>query len=558
MVKGYPGERGYVLLLVPVILLAIITLSYTSLRKSKLSLRIAGGEMNYLQTELCSQQCASLAVNATNKAFNSGTPVTARTESCRCDPLACSNTFSVPVQDNFANCYGHTTWRTLVDVASTCREGGQELAKLTESVNFHEVPVFQFAVFFEKILELHPGPDMQIRGAAHSNDTIRIYPDNELIVHDWMTSSKTIEMRVAFLATPATGTSFALYGGGQGAKVQSPGGTFRSLHRFIPDWPAFQKAHRVAYGDQAGKCGKVESLQLNIQSLSNPRALIDWRVSTDAPDLRRWKYAWNASLIYRQGWKNNDLSTAILDNPVVIPPNVTVMGGRVAFTENRDYITVKLIPIDVRKLQQRAGDSIVYLHDSFTDALQGGKDVGGFLLHNARSLKGPFTIASNSRIYIQGSFNVDSVYIVNGARKPYPAAIACDYYTQLSNEWRGTDPSYPAGTAIRFRNPNARTVLNACLLAGMTAFNGTWSGQGGFHNYIRLMEDWENVPFEYSGSSVALWDARLSQSRFTGGSYSPPIRQWAFEPMYRSMNHLPPGTPRMVSPQLNAWEMSRQ
>src|SRR3954468_19673560 len=105
-------QKGYILLLVPVLLMVISLLAFQMMSRSKVSMRIAGAELDYLQTRLCAQQCAAVAVNATRKTLESNGKVSSHNESCLCgDPtsaqsMTCTTDYGQPVEKNQTNCYG--------------------------------------------------------------------------------------------------------------------------------------------------------------------------------------------------------------------------------------------------------------------------------------------------------------------------------------------------------------------------------------------------------------------------------------------------------------------
>ncbi|MDB5048842.1 MAG: hypothetical protein JWO30_1913 [Fibrobacteres bacterium] len=561
------------LLLVPVVLVGISALTFRSISRSKVSMRIAGAQLNSLQTRLCAEQCAAVAVNATNRTLEGNGHVTQRGESCECadhnpgKSMACATSYAAPQEGRETNCYGLEVARTDVDIGVSCREGESQSVTLNENVSFQEVPIFQFAVFFDQVLELYPGADMDITGRIHSNDTLRIFPSqNNLRMYDWVTSATVITGQFSKDGSPSWEAFPLMDGSGPDAPMAFSNPVHRPLHELIPSWDAWQKNHRVAYGYRAGGCGHVDRLDLPVKGLTNPRALIEWRDGySDGDELRRQKYAWRANLIYKGGWLDNTLaSVSLAKEPVGIagPKVLKDAGGvRVAFWNSQEDITVRLLPIDVAALQQRPGDSIVYLYDSFIDAAQGGKDAGGFFLYNGKSLKRPLTIVSNSRLYNWGDFNVDSSYVLpGGIKSPYPASLVSDFFTQLSNEWDGAlfaKAQAKGGPSIKSKKADAVTILNSCVMAGMTERNGSWTGQGGYQNLIHFTEDWGGVPFHYSGSTVCLWSSRTSTGAYSTAFYTPPVRPWNFDAMYKKMENMPPGTPRLVSPKLNTWEISR-
>jgi hypothetical protein len=570
--KGISREQGFILLLVPLVLVGISALAFKSINRSQVSMRIAGAQFNYLQTSLCAEQCAAVAVNAVNRTLESNGHVTGHGEGCACsDPspgksMDCATSFAPPEERRETNCYGLEVAKTDVDIGVSCHEDDGQAITLNENVSFQEVPIFQFAVFFDRVLELYPGANMDITGRMHSNDTLRVFPSQmNLRMYDWVTSATVITGQYSKDGTPSWEAFPLMDGSGPDALMSFSNKTHRPLHEIIPAWDSWQKNHRVAYGDHAGGCGHVGRLELPVKGVADPHALIDWRDPYDADDLRRQKYAWRASLIYKDGWKDNGLAPAVLaPDPIGIssPKAPKDAGGvRVSFWNAQDDIMLKLLPVNVAMLQQRGDDSVIYLYDSYPDPAQGGKDVGGIFLYNGKTLKRPLTIVTNSRMYEWGNYNVDSAYVLPGGKKgPYPAALVSDYYTQLSNEWDGVlfDKALPGGgPSIKGKKADASVTLNTCIMAGMTEKNGSWTGQGGYQNLIHFVENWVGVPLAYSGSTVCLWSSRTALGAYSTAFYGVPTRPWAFDPMYKRMENMPPGTPRLVSPKLNSWEISR-
>ena len=50
------------------------------------------------------------------------------------------------------------------------------------------VPIFQFAVFYNQDLEMHPGPDMTLVGRVHSNGDLWVHPLNDLKMDSYVTA----------------------------------------------------------------------------------------------------------------------------------------------------------------------------------------------------------------------------------------------------------------------------------------------------------------------------------------------------------------------------------
>jgi Tfp pilus assembly protein PilX len=598
-------QQGYILLLVPVILVGISVLLMRSMNRSRVTMRISGAELNHLQTGLCAQQCAAVAVNTSKWKMDNNQSVLADTESCSCNPsnqedVACKTVFTPRIDSNFSNCYGTVVNKTNLDIQTSCSQQQQDAQTILENVDFSEIPIFQFAAFFEKQLEISNGPQMDIAGRVHSNDVVLLKPNGGPVnLYDWVTAVNEVQVArfkdILGHTASSSDVGFPKASGGVDAAEDWNSSTTPKALNTVPamsDWKGWQKTHKVAYGSYSGICGKVARLNVPLRDQENPHALIEWRDSPVKDDYgdKRQKLAWRADLVYKgrggkpantnptdatSGWKNGDagLSTAFLAiDPVKRPIPAWVKPDakspyRVRFWDQRDTLWVRPVPIDLAVLvAQRPTDSVIYLYDSKIDATESPKDAGGFLIYNAKKLMRPLTIVSNTRVYLKGSFNVDSAYMVSGKRRPWPAAIICDGLTQLSDEWDGTlftDTQVPIyGAKVTAGNPNARCVLNACVMTGTGELNGTWVGQGGYHNLIRFMEDWGGAPFEFSGAGACLWSSKVSTGRWYGDGpnalYKAPSRDFAFDPMFKKMANMPPATPRLVKPWLNNWEMARK
>ncbi len=162
------------------------------------------------------------------------------------------------------------------------------------------------------------------------------------------------------------------------------------------------------------------------------------------------------------------------------------------------------------------------------------------------------TIATNAPVYIKGSFNADgstSTANPNSATTPefgeFPAAIVGDAVTILSKNFNAT-------TSLSSANPTATTntiEIAAALLTGLTPTNkdGTGKTSGGAHNLPRFLENWSNKSTFIRGSLVALFESRVFTEPHGGSNYySPPVRNWGFNSMFREGRY-PPGTPRVMS-----------
>ncbi len=230
----------------------------------------------------------------------------------------------------------------------------------------------------------------------------------------------------------------------------------------------------------------------------------------------------------------------------------------------------------------------------------------GLIVSGGKNLPAPLTIASDQVIYTQGDYNTFGFVNITNIGAKQPAAILADMITVLSNSCMsggiGTAISgggsqtdnFPRGQVnCLFNDARARldsstnqsrkatpTTVYAAFANNNEASCGNLGSNvdaayctdrnarsnvatnfrsarsqyfgGGFHNYIRMIEQWKTetgikVPFTYRGSMVNLG---LPQE-FNGLAvwervYDMPNRDFGFDPLFNSFDKLPPLTPRVI------------
>src|SRR5207244_2966736 len=97
----------------------------------------------------------------------------------------------------------------------------------------------------------------------------------------------------------------------------------------------------------------------------------------------------------------------------------------------------------------------------------------------------------------------------------------------------------------------SNTTVNAAFLAGIVP-SGGGNYSGGAENYPRLLEDWSSKTFTYYGSMVELYKSQQAIGTWGKGNvYSPPIRQWYFDPGFYVTP--PPGTLTFINYVKQRW-----
>jgi hypothetical protein len=180
---------------------------------------------------------------------------------------------------------------------------------------------------------------------------------------------------------------------------------------------------------------------------------------------------------------------------------------------------------------------------------------------------GGFTVASENPVYIQGDYNsssADPTWTSTVAAEPAHAAAAviADTVTLLSNQWQdagvigaGTKVGsllYPTDATLY--RPAVTTYYRLAIAAGKTitfphpSFDPTayFGTDGGLHNFLRFLENWNGDTLNYKGSLVSLYYSTYNTGTFKCCNYvvyEPPTRNYKFDPLFAQPQNLPPGTP---------------
>lgn len=177
---------------------------------------------------------------------------------------------------------------------------------------------------------------------------------------------------------------------------------------------------------------------------------------------------------------------------------------------------------------------------------------------------GGFTLASENPVYINGDYNTsaaDPTWATPTAAEPAhaAAAIIADSVTLFSNNWKD-DNSLLHPTGATTNRPGVTTYYRVAIASGKNiifpapAFSspGSASGpygfgtDGGVHNFLRFLEDWNGQQLFYKGSLVSLYYATYNTGTFkccNDAVYHPPTREYVFDPLFLQPQNLPPGTP---------------
>ena len=157
------------------------------------------------------------------------------------------------------------------------------------------------------------------------------------------------------------------------------------------------------------------------------------------------------------------------------------------------------------------------------------------------------TVVAENPVYIEGHYNANAL----GFGDPHAAAaVIGDAVTLLSADWNDrvsfTQPHNPSP-----RNAVTTWYRLAVIAGKPLSFprpNGTaqdFGTDGGVHNFLRYLENWNGRTLNYRGAIATLFTSRQAVGTYKccAAVYNPPARAYVFDTDFLQPSLLPPRTP---------------
>lgn len=460
---------------------------------------------------------------------------------------------------------------------------GKDEAQLELRFKSRLVPMFQFAAFYNKDLEILPGPVMTLSGPVHTNGDLYLNTDaggNGLTIQGQVTTAGRLYRGRKNDSTCASNK----------VRVYNP----LSAASLIP---SCSTRRLLSTTDVTGWNGQIQ-MAVPVVTVPDPEVLdpTPGQVYWDHADLRLVLKMLNATTIDTTNSpsgievrrQDNTVDTYATTRLATCTGSVRQIGGSsalratgtsAAFRNNREGRTIRMLDVDLRALfnclhsnywltpgpvaPKRLDDSgdggLVFYFTVSGPSGTTSSSPYGIRVRNGATLQATvagaplvrgLTVVTDQALYLQGDYN-------SAAR--IPAAALSDSFNVLSNafysaaaqNFTDSNSTLPLGN----RTPTA-TTMNLALLAGTDTTGGAegsggqgGSYNGGLENYPRFHENWAGaVNFTYNGSFVSLnRPRRVSGAWVYGGSqYTAPVRAWGYDTSFNNAANLPPITPRFV------------
>ena len=474
-----------------------------------------------------------------------------------------SQQVTIPPGEKFQNLHAFESEYSVISQAKDTL--GKTTALLELQFKTRAVPIYQFAAFYDKDLEILPGPEMFLGGPVHTNGDLYLDAGKKLTINGQITvggdiyrgrkndsSCKKNKIMVYDPVTPLALLEDCDRGATSRVKVSTD--------------DAATYNGQIVLG--------VDKLSLPEISVSDPNQnanffrLADLRLalklnSSNIPDTTN---APTAIEVRNLDNTVNVDATDKLNDPSLCPGTAygRSVGNSTSFYDYREDNQKKMLEIDIQGLLDCAYNQNILeagraINDDTQDGLvfhftvDGpnsiiGANSYGVRLRDAEELQSSepsaplvkgLTIVTDQALYTWGDFN---------STNKIPASMISDAYNVLSNAW--TDQPYPCSGDCWSQRKASETTVNSAIVTGTDSTGdsegpgGKDSGKynGGLENYFRFHENWSGVTYHTYGSFVSLGNPRYSDGSWSYGKpvYTAPKRDYGYDTDFNLPENMPP------------------
>jgi hypothetical protein len=435
---------------------------------------------------------------------------------------------------------------------------GNLTAKVQRIFQKQQLSPWNWAIFYNDPLEIHPGPIFNVTGWVHTNSDLYTAHDT-LYFQDKVTYGSS--WNIAFMP-------------GDGAHTTE---TPAAPHYLSNSPPSLDTQHDPF---------DVDSSVFNTTD-TNPNndgyhELIDPPNTAYSDPLSTDRYYDQATVVITVDASNNvtiqknvggTLTTlsALSTNADLSLYNMissAITTGQ-TIQDNREGAQVRLTTLNVGAMTSGGNwksnsaaksfnftSPVIYIYDkdSTASARRGIRIINGSYIPS-----GGITVASANPVYVQGDFNVGTGSPPSNSGDPTTpqvsgytrqgCSILADAISVLSNSWNDSNAASGLGSRVA-----TNTTVNAAFVSGVVpTANGNYSG--GAENFPRFLEDWSAATLTYYGSMVELFSSQQSTGIWGKANvYNPPTRQWYFDTNFKTTP--PPGTLMTYSYIKGRWSLA--
>jgi hypothetical protein len=472
-----------------------------------------------------------------------------------------SNTSWGALSSQYAGLNGWVTTYRVLSNAQQADSAQNPVAAVQQDIQLFGIPVFQFAIFYNGLLEFTWCAPFTVNGRTHSNTNIYNGSSCDLTFNSSVTSAGTITQPAWFGKNSSQYSGKITYNGNPGYSTNAqtltlPIGTNNSpaaVAEIIALPPAGEDPNSPM--GQQRYCNKADLVLM----VSNSAVALRLQTTSGDP--------FPQTIVAPYASTNYSLVTSNF-------PFLTITN---TFTDQRENKTIQATDIDMSKLKtwlvtnafvnskfpntagtynSGAYPNIMYVADNrpaSSTILPSVRLSNGGIIPTNMSPSGQatgFTVATPNPLYIKGDYNNPTgAQHSTDTSATFPASLICDALTILSKNWVDSQSALSLGSGSKAKAVS--TTINAAILAGNVPSTGSDvnSFSGGVMNLPRLLEDWGNgsasVVLTVNTSMVNLFTSSRATAQFQapGVYYYAPTRQFSFDLNFMNPARIPPGTP---------------
>lgn len=417
------------------------------------------------------------------------------------------------------------------------------------------VPLSQYAIFYNGLLEFSTCATMEVNGRTHANNDIYVGSSS------WLTFNGTVTAAGKISAPKNNGSGPWKFP--SGAKVALNGNpSYKTNVPAIALSISMTNTHSLIDMPPAGE--SVNSLQGQVRLYNQAHVLL-----LISNDVLRAELQASPGLGYLPG---SDPLRVVITNSYnstnlqgVLQTNFPFLQITNRFYDQRENKTNKVAQIDVAQYGRWIQTNLL-IQGKFPASL-GSYPTILYVADNRTTTANELTVvritngiappsnggagwslATPNPLYVWGDYNFSNPAHAGttNTTSTVPSAFLSDALTILSRNWKDSTSYINSSTG-----PDAyvETTVNAAILAGIkpSTSSSTSGFSGGVHNLPRLLEDWGNSHLWLNTSIINLYSSTRATGQFiTPGSssyYVPPTRHFSFDPNFLDPNKVPPGIP---------------
>jgi len=478
-----------------------------------------------------------------------------------------SNATWGPLQSQYAGLSG---WTQIYRVLSNAKQvtGRFDLTNaVLEDIQLISIPIFQFGIFYNGLLEFTWCATFTVNGRTHANGDIFVGSASTLTFNSTVTTTGGIYKTNWDGHTLGQMTGSVNYNGTPGYSTNvnaltlpiGQGNTPAAVREVINIPPAGEDpTSPIGLQRYYNKAG-VDLLISNTTVTAYVR-----NSGTDAP-ISMTVTNWGTNgLALTTAFPFLSVDTSFIDQREL---SKTVRPSQIDIGLYSTWLTTSTLILNKFPVGSTVYPSVLYVMDARTSATN--TDLFAVRLINGSILpmNGPttqptgLTVATPNPMYVQGHYNIGPGGSTSPGNtdtsKTYPASLVSDALTLLSPNWNDANSGAAFASGIR---PAANTTVNAAILTGIVYSTDATSNHfsGGVMNLPRLLEDWSGDTLTLNTSIVNLFNSVRATNWFRnpGVYYFAPSRAFSFDNNFTNQVKLPPATPVLGLISRSKWRVA--